>query len=61
MFCILIFKQYVTIRLDIENARLKVSPITVANDPIEMLLLFGDKTICQNNQKKQYIYKPFSH
>ena len=44
--------NYLTIPVEIENARLKVNlafptgaPITVANDTIEMLRLAADKTI----------------
>ena len=48
------------ISVEVEIARLKLAlaipadaPITVANDPIEMLPVVTDKTMtCQNNQKK---------
>ena len=52
MLVLLISFYFFTIPVDIENARLKLAlaipagaPITVANDAIEMLPLFADKTI----------------
>ena len=59
------FNNLFTSPVDNENARLRLplailtgAPITVPNDPIEMLPLAADKTIkdSQSNQKKQYIY-----
>ena len=61
---LVIFDNFFTIPVVIENARLKLAlaipigtPVTVANNAIEMLPLVADKTkIYQNSQKKQYIY-----
>ena len=52
-FCfVLFFNYFFTIPVEIENARLKLAlailtgtPITAANDAIEMLPLVADKTI----------------
>ena len=51
LFCV-DFKNYFTIPVETENARLKIafairtgSPITVANDAIEMLPFVAEKTI----------------
>ena len=55
-FCI-VFNICYTIPVGIENARLKLSPITVANDAIDMLPWVAEKTITDlSNQKNQYIY-----
>ena len=58
LFCV-VFNNFVTIVVENENARLKLAlafpggaPVTVANDPIEMLPLAADKTI-----EDLYIYK----
>ena len=59
---LVVFKNFFTNPVVIENARLQLAliiptgaPITVANDAVEMLPLATDKTmIFQNNQKKQY-------
>ena len=67
LFCFIswCFEQFLTIPVKIENARLKLAltiptgaPVTVANDPIEMLPVVTDKTIndIQNSQKREYIY-----
>ena len=67
LFCFIswCFEQFLTIPVEIENARLKLAltiptgaPVTVANDPIEMLPVVTDKTIndIQNSQKREYIY-----
>ena len=61
---LVIFDNFFTIPVVIENARLKLAlaipigtPVTVANNAIEMLPLVANKTkIYQNSQKKQYIY-----
>ena len=49
---LVVFNNFFTIPVEIENARLKLAlaiptgaPITVANDAIEMLLLVADNTI----------------
>ena len=51
LFCV-VFNNFVTNAVETENARLKLAlafpggaPVTVANDPIEMLPLAADKTI----------------
>ena len=51
LFCV-VFNNFFTIPVETENARLKLAlafpagtPVTVANDPIEMLPLAADKTI----------------
>ena len=59
---LVVFKNFFTNPVVIENARLQLAliiptgaSITVANDAVEMLPLATDKTmIFQNNQKKQY-------
>ena len=61
---LIVFKNFFTNPVVIENARLQLAliiptgaPITVANDAIEMLPAATDKTMTyQNSQKKQYIY-----
>ena len=60
-----VFNNFFTVPIEIENERLTFAlavptgtPITVANDAIEILPLVADKKlkIYQNSQRKQYIY-----
>ena len=63
-----VFNNFFTMPIDIENARPKLAfaiptgaPIIIANDAIKMLPLVANKTMIkikfyQNNQKKQDIY-----
>ena len=60
-----VFNNFFTVPVEIENERLTFAlavptdtPITVANDAIEILPLVADKKlkIYQNSQRKQYIY-----
>ena len=62
---LVVFSNFFTIPVVIENARLKLAlaipagaPITVANDAIEMLPVVTDKTITDllNTKKKWYTY-----
>ena len=62
---IVVFNSIFTVPVKIEYARLKLPltvpagvPITDANDAIEMLPVFTDKTLMtyQNRQRKQCIY-----
>ena len=62
------FKNFLTISVEIENARLKLAlaiptdaPITFVNDVIKMLPLVTDKTIkdLPKYLKKQHIYWDF--
>ena len=61
---LVVFNTFFTIPVKLENERLKIpltipigAPVTVANDPIEMLPVVTEKQLMtyQNNQKKQYI------
>ena len=67
-----VFNNFFTVPVEIENARLKLAlaiptgtPITVANDAIEMLPLVANKTkIYKNSQKvkrSNIFTKPFAH
>ena len=61
---LVVFKNFFTYPVVIENARLQLAliistsaPVTVANDETEMVPVARDKTmIYQNTQKKQYTY-----
>ena len=62
---LIVFKNFFTNPVVIENARLQLAliiptgaPITVANDAIEMLPVVTDKTITDllNTKKKWYTY-----
>ena len=63
LFCI-VFNNFLTISVDIENARLKLvlviptdAPIAVANDVTEMLPVVTDKTIKDlTKQSREKIY-----